>query len=56
MKYLQMVVTVPLDEGEDHKVKMDEMLGQLPGDVGNFNDVAWTLDGTHLDDEGDDLW
>ncbi len=54
MRYLQMIVTVPIEETVDHRAKMDEMLQEIPGD-GDFADVAWSIDGNHLDDEGDPL-
>lgn len=52
--YLQMIVTVELPEQADHKRKMEEMLEQIP-EEGDFADVTWALDGSHLDDEGDPL-
>jgi hypothetical protein len=54
MRYLTMLVTTEVPEEQDHHEVMQEMLEQIPGD-GHFADVSWTLDGTHIDEEGDPL-
>lgn len=54
MRYLQMVITVEVPETKDHRPVMEQMLEQIPAE-GLFADVSWTLDGNHIDEEGDSL-
>lgn len=51
MSYVQLIITV--DAGDDEPLDvMNRVLDKLPKDP-DFSDVAHTIDGMHVDEEGD---
>lgn len=52
MSYVQLIITVDADDEDSAPAVLARLLDKLPNDP-DFSDVAHTIDGMHVDEEGD---